>query len=79
MVYRITNEKNEEVVSSPPTGFQVIWREFKKDKLAMFSLIALIIVIIGVFIWAWFIDKELMKISLRDKYAEPGDKFFLRS
>ena len=49
--------KNEQVVSSPPTGWQVIWREFKKDKIAMFSLIALIIVIVGVFIWAWFIDK----------------------
>ena len=70
--------KNEQVVSSPPTGWQVIWREFKKDKIAMFSLIALILVIIGVFIWAWFIDKEaLMKISLRDKYGAPGDKFFL--
>jgi len=70
--------KNEQVVSSPPTGWQVIWREFKKDKVAMFSLIALIIVIVGVFIWAWFIDKDaLMKISLRDKYTAPGDKFFL--
>ena len=73
------SEKNEQVLSSPPTGWQVIWREFKKDKLAMFSLIALIIIIVGVFIWAWrFIDQEtLMKISLRDKYAAPGDKFFL--
>ena len=70
--------KNEQVVSSPPTGWQVIWREFKKDKVAMFSLIALIIVIVGVFIWAWFIDKEaLMRISLREKYAAPGGQFFL--
>ena len=73
-----SSAKNEQVVSSPPTGWQVIWREFKKDKVAMFSLIALIIVIVAVFIWAWFIDKDaLMKISLRDKYAAPGDKYFL--
>ena len=57
---------------------QVIFREFSKDKLAMFSLISLVVVIIGVFIWAWFIDQDtLMRVSLRDKYAAPGEKFFL--
>lgn len=73
-------EAKEKVeVNAPPTGMQVVFREFKKDKLAMFSLIALIIVIVGVFIWAWrYIDQEaLMRVSLRDKYAPPGDKFFL--
>ncbi|MFJ7825200.1 ABC transporter permease [Psychrobacillus sp. NPDC096623] len=78
--------KNTEVIepskeikaSSPPTGFQVIAREFMKDKLAMFSLISLIIVIGGIYIWAWQIDQtQLMRISLRDKLAEPGDKFWL--
>ena len=64
--------------SAPPTGFQVIAREFMKDKLAMFSLISLIIVIGGVYIWAWQIDQtQLMRISLRDKLAEPGEKFLL--
>jgi len=74
-----TNGKEKVEVSAPVTGMQVVFREFKKDKLAMFSLIALIVVIVGVFIWAWgFIDKEtLMRVSLRDKYAPPGDKFFL--
>ncbi|MFJ8064094.1 ABC transporter permease [Psychrobacillus sp. NPDC096426] len=74
-----TNGKEKVEVSAPVTGLQVVFREFKKDKLAMFSLIALIVVIVGVFIWAWrFIDQEtLMRVSLRDKYAPPGDKFFL--
>lgn len=64
--------------SSPPTGFQVIAREFMKDKLAMFSLISLIIVIGTIYIWAWQIDQtQLMRISLRDKLAEPGEKFWL--
>lgn len=68
-------ENKELAVSSPPTGWQVIWREFKKDRLAMFSLVGLIVVIFGVFIWALFIDQEaLMKISLRDKYAVPGSE-----
>lgn len=70
--------KKEVKLNAPPTGLQVIFREFKKDKLAMFSLIALIIIIVGVFIWAFTIDKEaVMRVSLRDKFAQPGDKFFL--
>ena len=76
MSIELTGSK-ELAVSSPPTGWQVIWREFRKDKLAMFSLIGMTVVIIGIFLWALFIDKEaLMTISLRDKYAEPGvDKY----
>ena len=42
--------QNEYAMSSPPTGFQVIIREFKKDKLAMFSLIALFVTLVGIFI-----------------------------
>ena len=72
-------EPSKEIkVSSPPTGFQVIAREFMKDKLAMFSLISLIIVIGGIYIWATQIDQhQLMRISLRDKLAAPGEKFWL--
>lgn len=73
----ITRE-DEKVLSSPPTGMQVILREFKKDKIAMFSLIALGFTIIGVYIWSFFIDQEaIMLVSLRDKYAEPSAKFWL--
>lgn len=72
------NNHADKVNSSPPTGFQVIAREFKKDKLAMFSLIGLVIVILGIYIWAMFIDQEtMMKVSLRDKFSEPGEKFLL--
>jgi len=79
------NEQRENMIiepelssSSPPTGFQVIAREFKKDKLAMFSLIALVIVILGIYIWSLFINQEeMMRVSLRDKFAPPGEKFFL--
>ncbi len=70
--------QSEHPESSPPTGFQVIMREFKKDKLAMFSLIALVVVIVGIFFWSLLIDQqEMMRVSLRDKFAEPGDKFLL--
>ena len=68
----------QEVVSSPPTGMQVVIREFKKDKVALFSLIALVVGIVTIFVWAMFIDQtELMRVSLREKFAEPGSTFWL--
>ncbi|WP_397539555.1 ABC transporter permease [Rummeliibacillus pycnus] len=71
-------ERTIELESTPATGFKVIWREFKKDKIAMLSLIILLLIIIGVFIWAPFIDQEkLMEISLLDEFAEPGTNGFL--
>ncbi|NME07503.1 ABC transporter permease [Psychrobacillus sp. BL-248-WT-3] len=69
-------EKNTQ--SSPPTGFQVLVREFKKDKLAMFSLFCLVIGIVAIYISAAMINQEeLMNVSLRDKFSEPGEKFIL--
>lgn len=66
------------IISTPPTGMQVIWREFKKDKIAMFSLIIMLTAIISVFIASFFYDpSEVMKTSLRDKYAEPSKEFWL--
>ncbi|OCS87827.1 ABC transporter permease [Caryophanon tenue] len=57
---------------------QVVIREFKKDKVALFSLIALVVGIITIFVWAMFIDQtELMRVSLREKFAEPGSTFWL--
>ncbi|MGE7623412.1 ABC transporter permease [Viridibacillus sp. NPDC096237] len=72
------NTTQDNIMSSPPTGLQVIMREFKKDKLAMFSLILLGLIIVGVYVAALFIDQdEVMLISLRWKYAEPGEGFIL--
>ncbi|QCR31573.1 ABC transporter permease [Lysinibacillus sp. SGAir0095] len=70
---------NTNYVNSPPTGMQVVFREFMKDRLAMFSLIAIVLVIIGIFMWAWLgIDQQqLLRVSLRDKFAAPGEKFLL--
>lgn len=60
--------------NSPPSGMQVIWREFKKDKLAMFSLITTTLLITVILILAYFvIDVEkVMTIRLLDRFTEPG-------
>ncbi|KGR73674.1 ABC transporter permease [Ureibacillus sinduriensis] len=79
MARKNKNTGNNNYVNSPPTGLQVIFREFMKDKLAMFSLLLLVIVIVGIFVWTWLgIDQQqLLRVSLRDKFAEPGEKFWL--
>jgi len=75
----VAKQNNNKVISAPPTGMQVVWREFKKDKVALFSLIGLITAIVGIFIWAtFFVDQDsVMRISLRDKFAQPGEKYLL--
>lgn len=61
-----------------PTGFRVIIREFKKDKLAMFSLITLVILFLVIFIGSFLLDQEeVMRVSLLDKFAAPGEGFLL--
>lgn len=57
---------------------RVIWREFLKDKLALFSLILFILIILGVFIGAIVIDQdEVLRISLLDSYMPPNGDFIL--
>lgn len=68
----------QELASAPPTGLRVIWREFLKDKLALFSLILFILIILGVFVGAIVIDQdEVLRISLLDSYMPPNDDFIL--
>ena len=65
-------------VSEKPTGISVIARELKKDRIAMASLLILGILFITVFVGSMIINQdEVMKISLLDKYAAPGEGFWL--
>lgn len=60
-------------------GFQVIAREFKKDKLAMFSLGLLITLLIIIFIGSYFFfdQSEVMKVHILNRYTAPGEQYFL--
>ena len=53
--------KKEPIKTENPTGFSVIVREFKKDKLALFSFIAVSLFIIVVFIASAFINLEQLQ------------------
>lgn len=60
-------------------GFQVIAREFMKDKLAMFSLGLLIVLLLVIFIgsYAFFNQSEVMRVSILDRYEAPGAEYVL--
>ena len=64
--------------SSPPTGIQVVMREFMKDKLAMFSLIFILLLMAAVAILSIVIDQEqVMTIQLLERYTEPGVRGYI--
>lgn len=59
--------------SSPPTGIQVILREFKKDKLALGSFIFIVLLMVAVLVLSFMIDQAaVMKIQLLERFTEPG-------
>ena len=64
----------QEAVSIPPMGIRMMAREFNKDKLAMFSLSLLIVILLFAFIGALVLDQETVtKINILDRFARPGD------
>ena len=68
-------EKNikDPVKAENPTGFSVIVREFKKDKLALFSFFAVTIFIIAVFVASMFINlQQLQTVDIFRKYETPS-------
>ena len=73
-------EKNikDPVKTENPTGFSVIVREFKKDKIALFSFFAITIFIIAVFVASMFIDlQQLQTVDIFRKYETPSlDNFW---
>ncbi|MFJ8513021.1 ABC transporter permease [Lysinibacillus xylanilyticus] len=61
------------VESTPPTGIQVVIREFRKDKIALISFIGMNLLIIAILIAAMLMDQdEILKIKLLERYTEPG-------
>lgn len=71
-------ESVEVVESIPPMGIKMISREFKKDKIAMFSLIIMVLLLVFVFVGSLFVNQEsVMEVDIFEKYAAPGAKFLL--
>lgn len=68
--------KNE--ADESPSGFKVIWRELMKDKLALTSLLFLILLAMFVSGVSLFLDKEqIVKIDLFSINEAPSSEFWL--
>jgi len=60
--------------STPPMGFKVIIREFKKDKVAMFALGVLALILLVTGIWYIRLDSaEVMQVDILRNFAEPAE------
>ena len=68
----------ESTVSTPPTGFQVIVREFLKDKIALAALIILTLIFLFIYIGPFFItEATALKVNILQRYKAPGVNGFL--
>ncbi|MGM9988353.1 MAG: ABC transporter permease [Bacillaceae bacterium] len=61
-----------------PSGFTVVWKEFKKDKLAMGSLILLVCIVIAVYGTSLILNlDEVVKVDFLSIYLEPSGEHLL--
>ena len=78
MEMKIESEKNVKVQDVTPSGMKVIWREIRKDKMAMGSLILLAAILIFVYGAAFFMDaKEIARVDFFSIYMEPSADYWL--
>ena len=65
-------------VEKSPSGLSVIWRELKKDKLAMASLVLLILIAAFVYGVSWTLNQdEIVKVDLFAINEPPSSEYWL--
>ena len=65
-------------MTTVPSFWKIVRREFKHDKAAIVALGILIVIFLTIIIGGFVLDTEtVMKVSLRDKFSAPGKKFLL--
>ena len=73
-------EKQTEIIhyEKSPSGFSIMWREFRKDKLAMFSLVFLTLLLLGVYITSFVMKQEdIVRVDLFAIYSPPSAEHLL--
>lgn len=71
-------QKSETEQNQAPTGIHVIWRELAKDKLALFSLISFIGVVLFIYIYSFLLDQSAVTtINLRNIFSPPNAENWL--
>ncbi len=60
------------------TGFQVVVREFLKDKIALVSVVVLVLILLLAFVGSLFLDKDsVTKIDILNRYTPWGQDGFI--
>ncbi|WP_047980562.1 ABC transporter permease [Ornithinibacillus contaminans] len=73
-----TNEKEVQAPMKSPSGFSIIWRELVRDKIALISLVFLILIVAFVFGISIILDQdEIVKVDLFSINKPPSDEFIL--
>ena len=76
----LATEKQTETIhyEKSPSGFSIMWREFRKDKLAMFSLFFLAIILLAVYATSFIMKQEdIVRVDLLSIYAPPSAEHWL--
>lgn len=74
----LVQEEAAQTSSLPPMGFEVIRREFKRDKIAMAALIILVAILVFIFIAPFFMDiEEATKVNIFNRFTPPGQDGYL--
>lgn len=71
-------EQNTEEKNENPSGLRILWRELVRDKLALFSLILLLVIIIFVYGISFILDQnEIVRVDLFSINEPPSEEFIL--
>ena len=77
MESKVEEVKSNQPIKSP-SGFSIIWREIVRDKLALISLIFLILIMAFVYGISLFLDQEeIVTVDLFSIYEPPNEEFLL--
>ncbi|SET51549.1 peptide/nickel transport system permease protein [Oceanobacillus limi] len=73
-----TKSNETQQIAKSPSGFSIIWRELVRDKLALISLIFLILITVFVYGVSLILDQdEIVRVDLFSIHEPPGEEFIL--
>ena len=75
-IEKLIVEENHD--AAPPVGFEVIRREFVKDKIAMTALVILSVLVLIVIFASFFIDlDEATRVDIFSRFTPPGEDGYI--
>lgn len=74
----INIDEQAHAVDRSPSGLNILWREILRDKIALFSLILLVLIALIVYGTSLFLDQaEIVKVDLLAIYEPPSSEYIL--